>query len=71
MTRTTYAVTGMTCAHCERAVADEVGRLSGVDTVEVDLGAGTVTVSGHQPPDLAAVRAAVLEAGYELAEPAP
>jgi copper chaperone len=67
MTSTTYAVAGMTCGHCAGAVQDELGRLAGVTGVAVDLGAGQVTVVSEVALDAAVVRAAVEEAGYELA----
>ncbi|GAA3390397.1 heavy-metal-associated domain-containing protein [Cryptosporangium minutisporangium] len=63
----TYGVTGMTCAHCVSSVSAEVGKLPGVSDVQVDLAGGTVTVTSAQPLDDDAVRAAVDEAGYELA----
>ena len=66
MTETTYSVTGMTCDHCVRAVQSEVGRVPGVASVEVDLGAGKVTVRSEGPVDAASVRAAVEEAGFEV-----
>jgi copper chaperone len=66
VTRTTYEVTGMTCSHCAAAVTGELGRLAGVRAVEVDLAAGLVTVDADGSLDLAHVRAAVEEAGYEL-----
>ena len=66
MTETTYSVTGMTCDHCVRAVQSEVGKVSGVASVAFDLAAGKVTVQSEGPVDLAAVRAAVEEAGFEL-----
>jgi len=59
-----YSVAGMTCQHCVNAVSEEVGKLHGVESVDVDLAAGTVTVTGEVGDD--AVRAAVDEAGYEL-----
>lgn len=62
---TTYEVTGMTCGHCERAVKEEVGGVAGVESVDVDLGTGQVTV--HGDVDDAAVRAAIAEAGYAAA----
>lgn len=65
---TTYTVTGMTCDHCVRAVSGEIGALPGVEAVTVDLGAGAVTVSSAAPLAEADVRAAVDEAGYELAD---
>ena len=65
---TTYTVTGMTCGHCVQAVTGELGALPGVDAVQVDLGTGAVTVTSAEPLPADAVRAAVDEAGYELAD---
>ncbi|HVW34567.1 MAG TPA: copper ion binding protein [Acidimicrobiia bacterium] len=67
MTEATYSVTGMTCDHCVRAVQSELSGIDGVTSVAVDLATGTVTVQSDAPVDAAAVRAAVEEAGYELA----
>jgi copper chaperone CopZ len=62
----TYRVPGISCSHCERAIAAEVSRLPGVRAVEVDVDAKLVTVRGVGLQD-AAVRAAIGEAGYEAA----
>jgi copper chaperone CopZ len=62
-----YTVTGMTCGHCVRAVSAEIERLPGVRRVEVDLATGVVRVSSDRPLEPELVRAAVDEAGYELA----
>jgi len=62
----TFQVSGMTCAHCVAAVTDEVSGVAGVSGVQVDLASGVVTVTGDQPVQEPAVRAAVEEAGYEL-----
>ncbi|WP_216215303.1 heavy-metal-associated domain-containing protein [Amycolatopsis aidingensis] len=67
MVETTYTVTGMTCQHCVKSVTEEVGEVRGVTAVSVDLPTGAVTVTSESEPDLAAVRAAVEEAGYQLA----
>lgn len=61
---TVYSVNGMTCQHCVNAITTEVSAVPGVESVEVDLAAKTVTVSGGED---AAVRAAIDEAGYEIA----
>jgi copper chaperone len=66
-TRTTYAVTGMTCGHCELSVQEEIGELQGVLEVAADHTTGQVTVTSAEPLDRAAVAAAVEEAGYALA----
>ena len=67
----TYAVTGMTCDHCVRAVSDEIGALAGVSDVAVDLNAGgtsSVHVSSEQPLTDTDIIAALDEAGaYQLA----
>jgi copper ion binding protein len=67
-TTTTYTVTGMSCQHCVDAVTAEVGRLSGVEQVQVDLPSGAVSVTSTAPLDLDAVRDALDEAGYDLAD---
>lgn len=67
---TEFLVTGMTCGHCVSSVTEEVSAIDGVESVEVVLkkgGASRVTVSAAGPIDADAVRAAVEEAGYQLA----
>lgn len=61
----TYSVVGMTCDHCARSVGAEIGALTGVTDVDVDLLSGKVTVSS-EGLDTDQVRAAVEEAGYTL-----
>ena len=63
----TYTVTGMTCGHCVSSVTEEVQEIPGVDTVDVVLATGALTITSADPIDDAAVRAAVEEAGYQLA----
>ena len=62
----TYVVQGMTCDHCKLSVTEELAGVPGVDSIDVDLPTGRVTVIGMDV-DEAAVRAAVAEAGYRLA----
>lgn len=71
MTTTTLNVSGMTCEHCVKAVTEELSAVAGVESVEVDLVAGgtsSVTVRSNAPVEPEALRAAVDEAGYELAD---
>lgn len=63
----TYTVTGMTCGHCVASVTEEVQEIPGVQDVSVVLETGVVTVTSEQELDDAAVKAAVEEAGYQLA----
>ena len=62
----TYRVYGMTCEHCERAVQASVGAVDGVRLVEVDVEHKKVRVGGDAAD--AAIRTAIVEAGYEVAE---
>jgi copper chaperone CopZ len=59
-----YAVTGMTCGHCEMSVREEVGELAGVEAVEVSAQTGELIVESSAPIDDRQVLAAVDEAGY-------
>jgi copper chaperone len=65
--RCEYTVVGMTCEHCASAVTEELTRLPGVRDVAVELSTGRVTVDSDALLPLDEVRAAVDEAGYELA----
>jgi copper chaperone CopZ len=57
----------MTCGHCVASVTEEVREIPGVRSVDVVLETGVLTVSSAEPLDDDAVRAAVEEAGYQLA----
>ena len=61
----------MTCAHCTRAVTEELKSLDGVRRVTIDLhpgGQSAVTVTSDAPLTVEAVAAALDEAGdYRLA----
>jgi copper chaperone len=66
MAEKVYQVTGMTCGHCARSVSGEIGKIAGVDSVDVDRVSGRVLVTGAGFGD-EQVAAAVDEAGYALA----
>lgn len=63
----TWQVTGMTCGHCVMSVTEEVTEIPGVESVDVVLETGTVTVTSSRALERAEVDAAVTEAGYALA----
>lgn len=65
MTTSEYRVDGMSCGHCESAVRDEVGRLPGVERVDVSAVTGRLVITSSSPIDADAVLGAVDEAGYE------
>ena len=62
-----FSVPGVTCEHCRVAISKEVAAVSGVDSVDVDLEQKVVSVHGTGLDD-AAVRAAIDEAGYDIAD---
>ena len=63
-TTTEYQVSGMSCAHCETAVTEEVTAVPGVQGIEVSAETGRLLVVGSTELDDAQVIAAVDEAGY-------
>ncbi len=65
MSTASYNVNGMTCNHCVNSVREEIGKLSGVTEVDVELERGRVTIVSAEALDPADVIAAVDEAGYE------
>ena len=66
MAESTYTVDGMTCGHCVSSVTEEVGAVTGVSKVDVDLATGRLTVVSDTDVPAADIRAAVEEAGYQL-----
>ncbi|ERJ42065.1 MULTISPECIES: heavy-metal-associated domain-containing protein [Corynebacterium] len=48
---TTFRVTGMTCAHCENAVHEEVSQVPGVAGLTVSAQEGTLTVFYNNATD--------------------
>ena len=65
MTTRTYSVPGISCGHCKSAIEGELVPLDGVESAVVDIEAKTVAVMGEITE--IEVRAAVGEAGYEVA----
>jgi copper chaperone len=62
----TYRVPGMSCEHCRAAVTNELSSVAGVESVAVDLNEKLVSIRGGSLDD-AALRAAIDQAGYEVA----
>lgn len=63
----TFHVQGMHCQHCQRAIEDMVGKLSGVDSINTDLQAGTVQVRYNaEQVDSEAIEGAISGAGYDI-----
>jgi copper chaperone len=69
MSLSVITVTGMTCEHCENAVRAEISAIPGVSRVDVDVASGEVKILAEPIPAMGTLRAAVEEAGYQLADP--
>ena len=63
----TYSVPGMHCGHCAAAITRELEAIAGVESVDVDLHGKRVAITGSGLDDTA-MRAAIIEAGYEVAD---
>ncbi|WP_067475389.1 heavy-metal-associated domain-containing protein [Actinomadura hibisca] len=66
MSEIRYSVPDISCGHCVEAIGGEVRQVPGVSQVTVDVDAKTVVVEGTDLDD-AALRAAIDEAGYDIA----
>lgn len=62
---TTAKITGMTCAHCVRAVFTALGGVPGILTADVSLGKAVIDHDGTVTPE--AIAEAISIAGYEVA----
>lgn len=67
MNETTILVQGMTCAACVHGVTMALGRIEGVNKIEVDLASGRVKLRHVGPvPSADVLRGALDEAGYDF-----
>lgn len=62
----TVKVEGMMCAHCEKHVSDAIKAIPGVTDCKADKDAKTATVTAEKEIDLALLKKAVEDAGYEV-----
>jgi copper chaperone len=58
-------ISGMHCHHCVHAVREALSRVSGVDVLDVEIGAARVNTAGGEDEAMAA---AIDEEGYTLDE---
>ncbi|GAB3078529.1 heavy-metal-associated domain-containing protein [Corynebacterium aquatimens] len=66
MAQREFDVEGMTCAHCEASVVEEVSEVAGVESATADHASGKLVVTG-EGFSAAEISKAVSEAGYTLA----
>lgn len=66
MAQKTLSVTGMSCGGCEQNVEDALGALDGVDSVDADNEADSVTVNLSGTVDDNLLQSTIEDAGYEV-----
>lgn len=59
----TFKISGMNCPHCQASVQRAIAKVSGVESVDVNLHGATATVCGNVDPD--AIIEAVKLAGFD------
>lgn len=64
----TIKVQGMSCNHCVNSVEGNVGKLTGVSSVKVNLQAGEVSVEfDNEQTTLEQIKETIEEQGYDVA----
>jgi copper chaperone CopZ len=66
MRTTTVAISGMTCAHCVRAVFTALAGVQGIERADVSIGKAVIEQDGSVTPQ--AIRDAIAVAGYEVSD---
>ena len=62
--QTTATISGMTCAHCVRAVFTSLAGVEGIDRADVTIGKAVIEHNGTVAPE--DIRAAIALAGYNV-----
>ena len=62
----TFNAPDIECDGCANSIKRALGRVAGIQTVEVDVPARNVTVSYEAPADTEAVRSALESAGFPV-----
>lgn len=63
---TTVSISGMSCAHCVRAVFTSLAGVPGIDRADVSIGRAVVEHDGSVTTEQ--IRDAISTAGYEVAD---
>jgi copper chaperone CopZ len=64
--RTTVSISGMTCAHCVRAVFTSLAGVKGIDRADVSIGRAVIEHDGTVTAEQ--IRDAIAVAGYEVTD---
>jgi copper chaperone CopZ len=66
MTALTVQVPDISCGHCKATIEEAVAQVPGVTAVAVDVASTSVRVDRTEDADVAAIEAAIVEAGYTV-----
>lgn len=66
MKTSTLNVNGMSCNHCITAIKKTVGAIQGVESVDVNLNGGTVSVQHGEGVNEEQLKEAIQGAGYDV-----
>ena len=66
MPTTKALISGMTCAHCVRAVFTSLAGVKGIERADVSIGQAVIEHDGSVTPEQ--IRQAVAVAGYEVTD---
>ena len=64
MNTVTYNIPKVSCGHCKMNIEREVGKLSGVASVTVDVGAKKAIIKYDSPATKAEIEELLIEMGY-------
>jgi copper ion binding protein len=65
--KTTLKIDGMSCEHCVKAATNALQAVAGVKSAKVSLKTNSADVDHEDAVTLEALKAAVVDAGYEVA----
>ncbi len=69
MTQISLKVEGMTCQHCVQTITDSLKKITGLNTVDVDLNKKEVGVEYNEDEtSLQEISDKIIEVGFELAK---
>jgi copper ion binding protein len=63
--KTTLKISGMSCEHCVKHVTQALEAVEGVKSAKVSLKANNAVVNHEEGASIEAMKAALIEAGYE------
>lgn len=67
MAEKTFKVPDVSCDHCVKAIKDELFKINGVETIDVDISSKLVTVVHDDRVTDEQLVAGIDEAGYDVA----